>query len=344
MAKLRYREDRDIWLINYVDNQGKRHQVKAGRVKAEAQEMLNKILSDLHKEKIEGPSKVEDKLFSEFVKEYKQYAEKNKKKSTYDADKYTCEVLSGHFGAKQLSQVSVKDVQLYKDQLSITKAHGTVNRMMALLKGMFTKAIEWGYARENPVKKVKLFKLNNARIRYLNPTEHKNLLMHCDKSIKPFVTLAIHTGMRKSELYDLTWNDVDLEKNTIHVKESKNGEGRFIPIDATAKTVLEDLSKVRHINSQDIFYDLVNFRRLWEAALMKASITNFHFHDCRHTFASYAVMSGMDLRTLQDIMGHKTMTMTLRYSHLSQPHKMTAMQNMDNYLNKQNESQEKKAQ
>lgn len=338
MAGIRYREDKKTWIIDYFDNQGKRHQVKAGRIKGEAEEIFKKIMNDLHKEKIEGVNKIEDKPFSEFVTEYKKYAEANKKKKTYDAEKYTCELLSKHFGNKRLSEITVKDLQQYKDKLSIEKAEGTVNRWFALLKGMFSKAIDWGYAKENPVKKIKLFKLNNAVIRYLDPNEYKALLTHCDKSIKPFVMLALHTGLRKDELATLTWNDVNIEKRTIHIRQSKNGEGRFVPINATAKTVLEELAQVRRIDSQDIFHDLTNFRRLWEKALKHASITDFRFHDCRHTFASYAVMSGMDLRTLQDILGHKTILMTLRYSHLSQQHKMAAVQKMDQYLNNPDKS------
>lgn len=334
MAGIRYREDKDTWIVDYFDNQGKRRQVKAGRVKAEAQEMLNKILADLHREKIEGDSKVEDKLFSEVIDEYKKYAESNKRKTTYYTDKYTCDIVSAAFGTKRLSQITVKDIQLYKDKLSVTKSKATVNRYLALIKGIYTKATEWGYAKDNPVKKVKLNKLNNARIRYLNEAEYKALMIHCDKSIRPFVKLAIHTGLRKSELYSLTWNAVNMERGSIHIRDSKNGEGRHIPINKSAREVLEELYKVRRIDSQDIFFDLVNFRRLWDSAMTKASLENFHFHDCRHTFASYAVMSGMDLRTLQEILGHKTMLMTLRYSHLSPGHKMDAMQKMDSYINK----------
>lgn len=340
MAKVRYRKDKEIWIVDYIDNQGMRRQVKAGRVKQEAEVTYRKIMTDLHLEKMEGMNKIQDKLFSEFVTEYKKYAEANKKKTTWDAEKYTCEILSEKFGKKMLSQITVKDMQQYKDQLSITKADGTVNRWMALLKGMFSKAVDWGYAKENPVKKVKFFKLNNAIIRYLDPNEYKALLTHCEKSIKPFVMLALHTGMRKEELASLTWNDVNMDKRTIHIRESKNGEGRFIPINATAKEVLDELSQVRRIDSQDVFHDLVNFRRLWDKALKNASITNFRFHDCRHTFASYAIMSGMDLRTLQDILGHKTIAMTLRYSHLSQQHKMAAVQKMDQYLNNSDKSAE----
>jgi integrase len=95
---------------------------------------------------------------------------------------------------------------------------------------MFSKAIQWGYARENPVRQVKLFKENNAIVRNLTPQEKDRLLAYCSARIRPIVITALHTGMRKGEILNLTWSDVDLEKGIITVRDSKNHETRYIPI------------------------------------------------------------------------------------------------------------------
>jgi integrase len=188
---------------------------------------------------------------------------------------------------------------------------------------MFTKAIEWGYVKQNPAKPVKLLKEPPGRLRYLTPEELIRLLEACASHLKPIVLTAVHTGMRRRAILSLRWADVDLRKRTITLTKTKNNERRISPINAQLAAVLRTVP--RHVESPYMFCDREGqpddridngFRR----ACKRAGIVDFRFHDLRHTFASHVIMRGANLRSVQELLGHKTGKMTVRYTHLSTPH------------------------
>jgi integrase len=176
--------------------------------------------------------------------------------------------------------------------------------------------------------KVKLFKVPAKRIRYLEKEEIDRLLAHCCEHLKPIVIVALHTGMRKSEILGLKWHDIDIKRNIIHLLDTKNREKREVPMnEVVQKTVIGVL---KHPDSQYVFCKkdgepYGNVRKSFFTAVTKAGIINFRFHDLRHTFASQLVMSGVDLNTVRELLGHKSLEMTLRYSHLSPDHKKRAV-------------------
>jgi integrase len=158
--------------------------------------------------------------------------------------------------------------------------------------------------------------------------------------------------MRKGEILSLTWDRVDLKQGFILLGEedTKNGERREIPINGTLKEALLELSqgtkeRPRRIDIPYVFYDPSNgkaykdVKRSFHSACKRAKITNFHFHDSRHTFASHLVMAGVDLTTVKELLGHKHLTMTLRYSHLAPSHKVKAVDILDNALNEKSTAQ-----
>jgi len=219
-------------------------------------------------------------------------------------------------------------VETYKSERAEQVAPGTVNRELALLKCMFNRAIEWGKADSNPVKKVKLFKENNKRDRYLPCEEISTLISHSSPRLRGVVLFAINTGIRKGEIQNLLWQVIHFEQGYINIRDSKSGEGRKVPMNQTVRGVLISIPK--HSQSQFVFCGEdglpYNFRKSFETATLRAKITNFRFHDLRHTFASHLVMSGVDLNTVRELLGHKTLDMTLRYSHLSPDHKGRAVE------------------
>jgi integrase len=209
-----------------------------------------------------------------------------------------------------------------------------VNLELACLKHLFSKAIEWDEAKDNPVKRVKFFRVNNARTRYLTEEEIFRLIDACDGQLKSIILLALHTGMRRGEIFRLKWSDVDFRSGNIIVTLSKNGECRKIPMNETADNVLRELKK--EAASEFVFRNRYNeneppkdIKTAFNNAVKKAGIENFRFHDLRHTFASHLVMNGVDLKTVQEFLGHKTFIMTLRYSHLSPAHRREAIKVMD---------------
>jgi len=194
--------------------------------------------------------------------------------------------------------------------------------------------IEWGYATDNPVKKVRLFNPNNMRLRYLSEEEIIKLIEACDEYFRPVMVVALYTGMRRNEILNLRWKDIDFSNGIIHVEITKNGKRRDVPMSETVKAELEKLKE--KTNTDWVFTQkdckdkpLRDIRKPFNKALKRAGIVNFRFHDCRHTTASHLVMKGVDLRTVQDILGHSDLRMVLRYSHLSPLHREKAMKVMD---------------
>ena len=140
----------------------------------------------------------------------------------------------------------------------------------------------------------------------------------------PFVLVALSTGARKSEAARLRWRDIDLVKGTAILQKTKNGERRVLALEGPVLDALRERMAVRRIGVAQVFGSergLATFpRNAWEQALREAGVPDFHFHDIRHTFASYMAMSGATLAELAEALGHKTLAMVKRYAHLSEAH------------------------
>jgi integrase len=209
----------------------------------------------------------------------------------------------------------------------------TVNREIGCLKHMYSMAITWRYVKRNPVKEVKLLKQPPGRLRYLEPDEAERLLESClEPYLKSIVVTALNTGMRKGEILSLTWNQVDLANRRITLMKTKNNELRVIPINDRLHAELAHLKtqpqKSEYVFCGDDGKPFGDIKKGWAGAVRRAGIADFRFHDLRHTVGSQLVMGGVDLRTVQQILGHKTIQMTQRYSHLSPAHVQDAMQKL----------------
>ena len=139
--------------------------------------------------------------------------------------------------------------------------------------------------------------------------------------------MALNTGMRKEEILSLKWKDVDFRSRIIAILDTKNGESREIPMN---DIVYRTLVAIKETDSPWVFCKkngerYGNVRKAFEGARKRAEIVDFRFHDLRHTFASHLVMAGVDLKTIQELVGHKSFETTLRYAHLSPDHKKAAL-------------------
>jgi integrase len=198
---------------------------------------------------------------------------------------------------------------------------------------MYTKAIEWGYVKTNPAKGIKRLKEPPGRLRYLKPEEIKRLLEACNGYLRAIVITALNTGMRKAEILNLRWSDVDLKNRKITIVNTKNNESRVIPINQTLYQELLRLfekSQGEYVFANRDGRPFGDIKRGFSSALKKAKIEDFRFHDLRHTFGSYLVMEGVNLKTVQQVMGHKDIRLTLRYSHLSPEYVQEAVERLDN--------------
>jgi integrase len=163
------------------------------------------------------------------------------------------------------------------------------------------------------------------------PDEIQLLFQHCTPRLKPIVITALSTGMRRGEIINLKWDDVDFSQGHITIWESKNGESHTAPMSDLLAETLRRQKEERRPRNPLVFPSptgkpYTDFRQSFKSACREARITDFRFHDLRHTFASHLVMNGVDLTTVKELLGHKTLVMTLRYAHLSQGHKKKAVE------------------
>ena len=180
-----------------------------------------------------------------------------------------------------------------------------------------------------PVKKIRKLTEPRGRTRYLTENECSRLLDKCEKSgvreLLIIVVLALNTGARKNELRWLRWTDVDLHKGTLLFRDTKNEMFRSVPMVGRGLKFMREWGKVRLLDTDLVFpgknpKNPVLFEKSWRTALKSAGIEDFRFHDLRHSSASYLAMNNVSVRTIAEILGHKTLSMVQRYSHLSSEH------------------------
>jgi len=321
------------WFIDYRVN-GRRKREKIGTSKALAETVLKKRKVEIAEGKFLDIKKEQKVKFEELSQIYLDIHARPNKKS-YHSDEDLIKTLSRFFGGKYLYEITSMAVEQFKAERAKEVSPATVNRALACLKCMFNKAIEWDKAEVNPVKKVKLFKENNVRVRYLEKEEIKKLIDNASAHLKPILIVALNTGMRKGEILNLKWYDLDFKNNIIYIRESKSGERREVPMNMLVRRTLIAVRK--HPDSPYVFCNekgesFANVRKSFFTACKKSGILKFRFHDLRHTFASHLVMGGVDLNTVRELLGHKSLEMTLRYSHLSPDHKQRAVANLSRQM------------
>jgi integrase len=242
-------------------------------------------------------------------------------------------------GAMCLADVTPAVVVQCRDTLAKNHAPATVVRYMAALSHAFSVAVkEWGWVEDSPLRRVTKPKEPRGRVRFLSEEERQRLLDACQASknpyIYPVVVLALSTGARKMEILMLRWRDIDLQRQVITLHDTKNGERRVLPLQGHALALMQHHGKLRRIDSPFVFpsrngKQSFDIRRAWEAALKKAYIPDFCFHDLRHSAASYLAMNGASLAEIAEILGHKTLSMVKRYAHLSEAHTASVVARMN---------------
>ena len=224
----------------------------------------------------------------------------------------------------------------------------TINRDRTALISLLNKAVEREIISSNPLAKLKRLKVEeDRRVRYLGQRDKQEAAKRGERQrltdalandltpeyLRHLVIVAMHTGLRRGELFGLTWKDVDLvgKQVTVRAASAKAGRTRHVPLNDVALAALEE----RH-NEDSQPEDLVftspktggrlnNVKNSWRDLVSRAELIDFRFHDLRHDFASRLVMAGVDLNTVRELMGHTTMEMTLRYAHLGPEHKADAV-------------------
>lgn len=268
----------------------------------------------------------------------------------------------------RLDEIDARRIeQLRTTWLAGGLAPASANRNMTRLRGVLTRAVEWGVLEVHPLAKLKRLKVDRrGRVRYLKTEEEKALRkamadreaticaerdsankwrierkkdvlpdlskLHFADHLRPLVVMSINTGMRRGEVFNLTWADVDFKNKIITVEgtTSKSGQTRHVPIN---KELLEALTNWKKQSTSEGFvfpgkdgHRLDNVKKSWDGLLKLAKVEGFRWHDLRHTFASKLVMAGVPLNTVRELLGHSDLAMTLRYAHLAPDSKAAAVE------------------
>ena len=220
------------------------------------------------------------------------------------------------------------DRRLLGDFISRRKQAGitdtTIRKNLAFLSSLCAMAMHWGWLGTNPVTALnkRTLKASRPRTRFLTPAEVDQLLTATADHIRPAVILAIETGLRKEELFSLTLLGIDLTRREIKLDHTKSGVPRHVPLsDKAIATIKALLDQPQRPDSPYLFAkadgsQFVDMKNGFVAARQRAGLTDFRWHDLRHTFASWFVQDGGDLYHLSRILGHATVQMTTRYGHL----------------------------
>lgn len=313
-----------VWWIS-ITTQGQRIRESTGtghRRLAEA------ILGQVHTRIIEGRffavGQEQERTFGELMERFeREHVVKLASQRTYRG---FIKRLVAAFGSYTLADMTPKVVNEYKrGRYREGVKPATINRELACMKKAFNLAIrEWEWCRDNPVSRVAMEREQNHRDRWLSKDEEGALLRQCAPWLRDLVTFALGTGMRMGEILELTWRGVDFSRRTVTIFRSKNGERRTIPLNETVLGVLGEKAKVRALQTDLVFCSKAHtplesghLRRAFRLVLKKATIPDCHFHDLRHTFATRLAQQGVDLYTIQRLLGHKSPIMTQRYAHHS---------------------------
>jgi site-specific recombinase XerD len=332
-----------IWWIQYFDSDGRRRREKAG-TRSNAIDLVRKRKTEaLSGKKL--PEKIRTRVvrFEELATDAEKYCKANNQGQQFDL--YRIGRLKDEFGNRPAA-IPIEDLRKWFGEQKWENA--THNRYKTTLSLIYRLGMENGKAQSNPAKLLKHRTEDNERVRFLNqfkPAETKLeylkpctdeesrlravILQHYADHMPEF-EIALHTGMRPSEQYGFDWSRVDLTRNSISLRKTKNGKARHIRLNAVALAAFKVLQK-RSLNGKgEVFVNieghaLHGYKHWFDPAVEEAGLRDFTWYCLRHTFASRLAMAGVDLLTISELMGHKTIQMTKRYAHLAPAHNQAAV-------------------
>lgn len=334
MATIRKR--RGIWHVDYY-YKGKRYRQSLNTTDKKVAELARKKIEvDIAREEfdIASPQRLE---FSDFALEFLEwYQTQNSEKSFRDYKNLFTSTIIPHFKSFILNDITARHIEQYKQKRKAVIQEGTVNKELTALKHLFNKAIQWNMIKENPLKHVKKLRIKQKKFRFLSLEEISLVLAHSEGIVRVILMTAIHTGMRRSELFRLEWNDVNFEAGYIEVsnkedEHTKNYQNREIPMTMQLAECLKSMqrkSSYVFVKDDGTRYTQ-GIRKSIQAVIVKSNVQMFTLHDLRHTFASHLVMEGVDLPTVQKLMGHANISTTMIYTHLAPDHLRNAINRLE---------------
>ena len=287
----------------------------------------------------------------DFKDEYLAYYERQWSPGSYRRTKYLVANLVEHFGEEYLDEIIPLEAERYKKKRrEAEKSQATVNREINCLSNIFEVAMTFGKASLNPMKKVKRFTEDNEKMWPLTDAEENRLLAVCEATnekkgrdyLRDLVEVALYSGMRQGEIFCMKKEHVNFRHEFVHIPKTKTHKSRKIPMNDTLRAALKRAMK-RSGESEYVFTGedggrLRNLKKgFWQAVSDAGLIRKgpggkserFRFHDLRHTFGTRLGMNGYDLKTIMEIMGHKTTKVAMRCQHPAPDHKLSVVKTLD---------------
>lgn len=319
------------WWIRYHDANGKLRREKVGNKGAAITLYRKRKTEVLQRVKLPENFKAKPVEMRELVNAALEYSKNNNR--GHKQDRLRLLHILREFGNRTAESITPQEIERWLT--SNGWSAGTINRFRSTLSLVFRLGIAARKIEQNPIGQVKHRREDNGRVRYLTQAEEaklRGIIADRYPQHMPELDIALNTGLRRGEQYSLTWEDVDFGTRMLAVSQTKNGETRHIRLNTAALAAFSELFK-NSSGSGPVFTNrhgerLLKGRHWFEPAIKAAGIKNFSWHCLRHTFASRLVMKGIDLRTVQQLMGHKTIQMTVRYAHLAPEHQLAAVESL----------------
>lgn len=328
------------WIVYYVE--GKRHREKVGR-RSDAITLYQKRKTDarLGVKMPETLRVTKARLFEELAADAMEYSKAHKR--SHRGDVSNLNSLLPVFGKMKVEDITPARITEYlNSRTDLTPA--TINRYRSTLSMIFQEAMRNGKAKSNPARLVRLRKEDNARIRFLTFEEEaliRRIILERTPTHEPAFTFALETGMRLTEQHTLTWPQVHIQRRQVELLQTKNGSMRIVVLSEAAVTALNVCERRRNSQTNRVFLSryghpldspIAWFRQVMKVAVREnPALADISWHTMRHTFCSRLAMAGVDIRTIAALAGHKSLSMAMRYSHLSPDHNLSAIDRLTAY-------------
>lgn len=311
------------------------------RLKSEAETWARRIETEIDAGTYDAPQ-ISHITVHEALEIYWRTASQKKKPSTIERERRVISAIRARIGHLMLQTITPVVAAAYRDKRLMEVSAYTVRLELALLSDMFERGRkEWGWDHiVNPIRAITRPSPPPGRTFFLTPKEAERLLAACaesrNKMLHPYITLLLRTGMRPGEAAGLRCEQIDQEHMQIVLTHTKTGKPRNIPISKSTMEMLSPLMTGKQ-PSDTIFgtqdrqhvHPAGIFRKAFECARKRAELSHIHLHDLRHTAASWLILQGVDLRTLAEILGHQTMQMVMRYTHILDDTKRKALEKIE---------------
>lgn len=325
------RKDRDGYFLSYNDSDGRRRRRKVDASnRSQAGDLRAGFVSREQIAKAHGVRPAGPEIFADVADLYLAHQKTRTSAANYKREFGIVQDHLKPFFAGELRAIRRAMVQRYVTARGAVVGPATTTKELNTLKHLLKLATqEWEYIPVNPAYGVKPPKAPPGRLRYLQPGELRVLIEHSPEWLRPIIALAVATGMRRGEILHLRWLDIDRKGGRALLPQTKNNEGRIVYLNRLA---IQAIDSLKPGTATDRLFPEIEPERLSVAftRLCRAlKIEDFHFHDLRHTSASWLRMNGADIHTVALVLGHKDLRMAARYSHLSPGFLAEAVQRLD---------------